>query len=117
MLDNFHRAHRKRYGYSDMTMAVEVVNVRVRLTAKTDQVELPCRALRSGDGSQAVLKTRRIYFAGEWRESKVYRRELLVPGDSFPGPALITEYSSTTVLPPDCRARVDEYTNLVIEVN
>jgi N-methylhydantoinase A len=117
MLDNFHRAHRKRYGYSDMTMAVEVVNVRVRLTAKTDQVELPCRALRSGDGSQAVLKTRRIYFAGEWRESKVYRRELLVPGDSFPGPALITEYSSTTVLPPDCLARVDEYINLVIEVN
>jgi N-methylhydantoinase A len=47
----------------------------------------------------------------------VYRRELLVPGDSFPGPALITEYSSTTVLPPDCLARVDEYINLVIEVN
>ncbi len=117
LLENFHGAHRKRYGYADTAKAVEVVNVRVRLTAKTAQVDLPRRPQRAGDGSQAVLKTRAIHFAGKWMESNVYRRELLVPGDSFAGPALITEYSSTTVLAPACFARVDEYANLVIEVN
>ena len=94
-----------------------MVNVRVRLTAKTGQIELPRQDARAGDGSQAVLKTRDIRFADEWRQSKVYQRDLLISGDAFAGPALITEYSSTTVLPPDCRVRVDEYANLVIEVN
>lgn len=117
IFDDFHHAHRKRYGYSDTAMAVEAVNVRVRLTAKTGQIKLPRQEPREGDGSQAVLKMRDIHFSGEWRQSKVYQRELLTPGDTFAGPALITEYSSTTVLPPDCRARVDEYANLVIEVN
>jgi len=117
ILDSFHRAHQKRYGYSDTTMPVEVVNVRVRLTAKTGEINLPRQDLRPGDGAQAVLKTRAIHFAGGWQQSKVYQRDLLVPGDSFSSPALITEYSSTTVLPPECIARVDEYSNLVIEVN
>jgi N-methylhydantoinase A len=117
ILDNFHHAHNKRYGYSDMARAVEVVNVRVRLTAKISEIALHRQDAHAGDGSQAILKTRRIRFAGEWRQSKVYQRDLLTPGDTFVGPALITEYSSTTVLPPDCRARVDEYANLVIEVS
>jgi N-methylhydantoinase A len=117
LIDDFHQAHNKRYGYSDTAMEIEVVNIRVRLTAKTNQIELPRQELRVGDGSQAVLKTRDIHFAGKWHQSKVYQRDLLTPGDRFAGPALITEYSSTTVLPPDCHARVDEYSNLVIEVS
>ena len=117
ILDSFHRAHQKRYGYSDTAMPVEVVNVRVRLTAKTGEIDLPRQDLRLGDGAQAVLKTRPIHFSGGWQQSKVYQRDLLVSGDTFHGPALITEYSSTTVLPPECVARVDEYANLVIEVN
>lgn len=116
MLEAFHELHRRRFGYADTGKAVEVVNVRVRMTAKTEAVELPSRELRAGDGGQAVLKTRSIYFDGEWCESKVYGREALVPGDSFAGPALITEYSATTVLSPGCVAAVDGFGNLVIEV-
>jgi N-methylhydantoinase A len=86
------------------------------MTAKAEAVEFPSREVRVGDGLQAVLKTRSIYFDGEWHESKVYGREALVPGDSFAGPALITEYSATTVVPPECVASVDGFGNLVIEV-
>jgi len=77
---------------------------------------LPFCEARAGDGSQAVVKTRKIYFDGDWLESKVYGREALLPGDAFAGPALITEYSATTVLPPGCKAEVDGFRNLVIEV-
>jgi N-methylhydantoinase A len=116
MLEAFHELHRRRFGYADLSKAVEVVNVRVRMTAKTEAVDLPFRELHAGDGLQAVLKTRRIFFDGEWWESKVYGREALLPGDSFAGPALITEYSATTVLPPECVARVDGFGNLVVEI-
>ena len=58
---------------------------------------------------------RSIYFDGNWQESRVYQREWLHAGDVFAGPALIAEYSSTTVLPPDFTARVDHYGNLILE--
>jgi N-methylhydantoinase A len=116
MLEAFHDLHRRRFGYADASKPVEVVNVRLRMTAETPAVELPFREPHAGDASQAVLKTRRIFFDGAWLESKVYGRESLVPGESFAGPALITEYSATTVLPPTCVALVDGFGNLVIEV-
>jgi N-methylhydantoinase A len=115
-LEEFHRAHERRYGYANRELAVEVVNLRVRLTASSEAVELPRQAAREGDGAQARVKTRGIWFEGSWQESWVYDRERLVAGDRFAGPALVTEYSSTTVLPPRCEASVDVYGNLVIEV-
>jgi N-methylhydantoinase A len=117
MLDAFHEMHRRRFGYADVEMPVEVVNLRVRFTAKSALVELPRHASHSGDGANAILKTRPIFFPGGWLTSKVYDRERLQPGDRFDGPALITEYSATTVLPPRCTAEVDCFGNIVIEVD
>jgi N-methylhydantoinase A len=48
--------------------------------------------------------------------AKIYRRDGLLPGDCISGPAMITEYTSATVLPPGCRARVDGFGNLIIHV-
>ena len=117
LLQDFHATHQRRYGYSNADKPIEVVNVRVRLTVGNPPIELPSSSSRNGDGSQAVLKHRDIYFDGAWRDSKVYDRERLLSGDRFAGPALITEYSSTTVLPPGCIASVDAYGNMIIEVN
>jgi N-methylhydantoinase A len=115
-LEEFHSLHRKRYGYASAETPVEVVNIRVRVTVRTAPVDLPKSELIAGDGSQAVLRTRPIYFDGAWRESNVYQREQLRSGDRFAGPALIAEYSSTTVVPPGCIGEVDAFGNLVIEV-
>jgi len=115
-LDEFHAQHHRRYGYSSKDVPVEVVNIRIRITVANTPIDMPQAALLAGDGSQAVLKSRLMYFDGTWQESIVYQRELLRCGDSFRGPALIAEYSSTTVIPPGCVTRVDSFGNLVIEV-
>jgi N-methylhydantoinase A len=117
MLGSFHRAHQRRYGYADEHRIVEVVNIRVRITAKAERVDMPEAVSRVGDGRQAVLKTRRVLFDQRWFETRVYDRGLLVPGDAFEGPAIIAEYSATTVIPPDYEARVDTFNNIVITVN
>ncbi len=114
-LERFHDMHQKRYGYSNQGTPVEIVNLRVRVTVRNAPVALPVQTERPGDGSQAFVKMRPIYFDGSWQESRVYQRDLLHAGDVFEGPALITEYSSTTVLPPDFTARVDHYGNLILE--
>lgn len=115
-LDSFHALHRRRYGFSSSEAPVEVVNVRVRVTVRNAPLELSQQVAVEGDGAAAVLKTRSMYFDGTWHSSTVYQREKLHAGDRFTGPALIAEYSSTTVIPPGCIARVDTFGNLVIEV-
>ena len=46
----------------------------------------------------------------------VYSRYSLPPGAVVPGPAVIEERESTTVVGPDARATVDRFLNLVIEI-
>jgi N-methylhydantoinase A len=112
----FHQAHRRRYGYADEQRRVEVVNVRVRMVAPSEPVPFPRKKLARGTGQQAVVKHRRVVFDGRTSQAPVYERASLRPGDILSGPAIVAEYSATTVLPPGCRARVDERENILIEV-
>ncbi len=68
--------------------------------------------MRAGDGREAILKEKPIYFDNRWLTGKVYDRARLEPGDRFHGPAVIVEYSATTFLPPGCNLYADEYANL-----
>jgi N-methylhydantoinase A len=67
-----------------------------------------------GDGRAACFAERPLHFAGGWMPARHYRREGLTPGDAIHGPALITEYTSATVVPPGWCAQVDGFANLVI---
>jgi N-methylhydantoinase A len=113
---HFHELHSQRYGYSDETRTVEVVNLRVRLTVDAEPCELPTQSVQAGDGSQAILKTTTAWFGTEPVTTQVYARHLLQSGDRFTGPAIITEYSATTVVPPNDTVFVDRHGNLIIEV-
>jgi N-methylhydantoinase A len=48
--------------------------------------------------------------------SLIIDREKLQGGNVIEGPAIVTEYSSTTVIPPWGRAKVDKYANLVLQI-
>ena len=113
---DFHEAHRRRYGYADDGRPVEVVNVRVRMRVPAEAVEFEEHQVRDGSGEQALLRRREVMFEGEWIQTPVYDREALQAGDRMEGPAIVVEYSATTVIPPDARAAVDAFGNLVIEV-
>jgi len=104
----FHEAHRQRYGYADPARPVEVVNVRARFVAASKPVQFSRRKPRRGDARQAVVARR--------RGNTFYDRALLVAGDAFSGPAVVAEYSATTVVPRGARAKVDSWGNIVIEV-
>jgi N-methylhydantoinase A len=46
----------------------------------------------------------------------VYRREELPAGARLKSPCVVTEYSSTTLVPAGARACVDRLGNLIIEL-
>jgi N-methylhydantoinase A len=117
MLATFHNLHRQRYGFANENREVEIVNVRVRMIAKTEAFHPLRRELRKGDGQQAITATRSVYFDEQMRTTPIYDREALRPGDTFAGPAIVTEYSSATILPPGDTLQVDELDNLIIKVH
>jgi len=112
----FHQLHQQRYGFSDSEKPVEIVNLRLRMVSKGEPYTPRLRELIPGDGSTARYAERIIVFDGMPHSSRIYKREALVPGDTIQGPAMITEYTSATLLPPDCSARVDGYSNLILAI-
>jgi N-methylhydantoinase A len=111
----FHQLHRQRYGFADTARPVEIVNLRLRMIAASEPHEPERRPLSAGSGSAACYAERDVYFDGIFRTTKFYRREQLVPGDCFAGPAMVTEYTAATLLPPGIVAHLDALGNLVID--
>jgi N-methylhydantoinase A len=117
MAADFHALHQRRYGFSNDSRPIEVVNVRVRMVSPAPPFAQTPEPLRDGDGHQAHVITRPVFFDGAFIDTSIYSRDRLTPGDTFSGPAIISEYSSATVLPPGDVLRVDALRNLVIEVD
>lgn len=96
--DAFHDAHAHRYGFSRKDRPVEAVTLRVRAEAPAPSPELPALATASSSTPWDLLPVR-LHYGGEWVEGVQVARQSLLPGHRLEGPALITEYSSTTWVP------------------
>ena len=112
----FHDLHQQRYGFCDPGKPVEIVNLRLRMVAAGEPWSPAYREPVPGDGHAARYAERPVFFAGGYLPTPHYRRESLAPGDKIHGPAMITEYTSATVLPPGCSALVDGYGNLILSI-
>jgi N-methylhydantoinase A len=110
----FHAAHEKRYGYADTRRVVEVVNVRTRMIGATAKPSLPRMRAGRSDARAALVDMRKAFFGGEKLATRVYDRTRLRAGNRLAGPAMVMEYSATTVVPPGWMAKVDEYENMLI---
>jgi len=114
VIEAFHRAHEMRYGYHHKTNKVEIVNVRCRATGITEKPPTQKSAPRLRYEPLLPEQTMDLTFDDRTRKTVVYRRENLGSGDVFSGPAIVAEYSATTLIPPDWRARVDNYGQLLL---
>jgi N-methylhydantoinase A len=112
----FHDRHNHRYGYSDPARATELVNVRLKAIGRTNKPDLARHELRDEDGSVAIIGECQMVFDGRKSKASLVDRSLLEPGNALAGPALVVEYSTTTVVPPDFHCRMDEWQNLILEV-
>lgn len=112
----FHALHKLRYGFCDEFRATEIVNVRLRMIAPGDPFEPVRHDPQPGYGEQALSGARDVFFGARFLPSLIYHRHKLLPGDAIDGPAIITEYTSATLLPPNDVAHVDGLGNLVISI-
>ena len=111
----FHEEHDRTYGHKAEDEATEVVNLRLTAFCRL-QGAVPIRA--SGARSSARPHRRMVSFdpkRGRVRTDVIDRARL--PASPKAGPLIIEEYDATTVVPPGCSARLDEWNNIVIDVN
>lgn len=112
--DSFHDAHRTRYGHADTSRPIEIVAARVRVSGLSRPLDLHCSENPELRQAAAASSTR-VRFEDGWRDAEVFRREDLEPGAFFPGPALVVEYGSTTLVPEGWMTRIDEWRSMRIE--
>jgi N-methylhydantoinase A len=113
MIEAFQREHERRYGYNYAGREVELVTLRFRARIKSRNSMAASIAMVSRS-PRAFAKTT-VIFDGKKMAAPVYARDELAGGRKLRGPAIVTEYSATTVVPPGKRFWIDRPGNLVIE--
>lgn len=113
--ERFHLLHEQHYSYRLPDSEMEIVNLHM---TGFGRLEKPQIAEWTGGGAvdQAIVEQRRVHLDEfGWQQIPVYRRDLLAAGEQFAGPAIVEEPSSSSVIYPDQRCRVDQYGNLIVE--
>ncbi|WP_457640028.1 hydantoinase/oxoprolinase family protein [Persephonella sp.] len=117
-VESFHIKHRHIYGYSRPDRPVEVVNIRVRAVGEREKPVLKKYQLESEKiPDTAVLTRKELIFEGKKYKTVILDRKRLNAGNIIKGPAVIVEYSSTTVVPPFAEAHIDQYRNIIIKIS
>jgi N-methylhydantoinase A len=103
----FDRDYERRYGHADRRAGVEIQALHLSAMARLHRPEL-ARLRRTQTGSRRAPSRRTVYFAsaGAFAPTPVYDRFALDPGFAAPGPAIIEEYGSTTVILPEDRFEI-----------
>ena len=115
LADRFNQLHEQFYGFKMEQTTCEIVNLRAVGYGTVPEPHLPEGEPGDGaDPSHAVLDEHEVYFQGEWLPTRIYDRGRLSPGARVAGPAIVTEFDSTTVVLADHVAEVDRYLNLII---
>jgi N-methylhydantoinase A len=117
LLTDFQQEHQRRYGYAHKGRDVELVTLRLRAVMKTPSISLEYQAENGRKGSRRTPADHSsVVFEEKKRRTNIYNRESMARGKRHSGPAIVTEYSATTVIPPGGRFHLDKAGNLIIEL-
>jgi N-methylhydantoinase A len=102
----FELDYRRRYGHADAKAPAEFQALHLSAFARLKQPDI-ARLPRTGAKSH-FAQSRRVYIgnAGGWVNAQIFDRGALEPGFSEPGPAIIEEYGSTTLVWPGDRYEI-----------
>jgi N-methylhydantoinase A len=117
--NNFHESHKAEYGHNFIDSPIEFVNIRVTGLGYMPKIEKQA-VHHSHQFEDALLKTGETIFNIngnlEKVETKFYQREKIPVETEFVGPCIVLQKDTTTVIPPNCTAYIEEFGNMIIKV-
>ncbi|MFB9777598.1 hydantoinase/oxoprolinase family protein [Brevibacterium otitidis] len=112
----FHEEHERQFAFRQDDNPVEIYQLHLKALGKTPK---PAFTPAEADGSALPdpVERREVYFDGQWHDTPVYDRDALRPEMELAGPAIINQLDSTTVVPPNTTAVIDEWLNIRIHLS
>lgn len=102
----FDDTHERLYNFKLDTMH-EIVNLRAIGLGRTKPLTAVKIEAGSEDASAAQVEKHQVYFEGKHLETSIYDRAKLKAGNRIAGPAIVTEFDSTTLVLAGHYAMVD----------
>lgn len=115
ILARFDEEHLRLFTFN-MDTPHEIVNLRTVALGRS--LDLPAAELPKGDGNPSAAKMRdhTLWMDGKEQAAVIYDRAKLRQGDIIPGPAIVVEMDSTTLIETGCVATVDAVGNILINL-
>ncbi|MBI1383993.1 MAG: hydantoinase/oxoprolinase family protein [Rhizobiales bacterium] len=110
----FHATHERIFDHCDRGASVQIINLRMVIVGESPKPHLVERELVSG--ASVPEREVRVYLEGAWLDIPLYRREAMLPGQTFTGPAVVAQADCTTCIPSGYTGRVDGYGHLILEI-
>jgi N-methylhydantoinase A len=113
LTDRFDREHEQLFTFA-LGEDHELVMIRAIVRAPARQIAEVAVGQADASLADCRIHDTRFFYEGEWHDAVIYDREKMHAGLVVPGPAIVGEMDSTTVILPGYEARVDEIGNLLI---
>jgi len=118
MQAQFEAAYKRRFSFLMPSRALVIEAISVEALGRS---EAPPEVMvdgavdgTAGRGEPAPSERVRMFGNGEWRDTGIYRRAGIHPGDVIRGPAIVAEDNATTVVEAGWQAEVTPYNHLVL---
>jgi len=92
----------------------ELVMIRAIVRARSREIQPVEVGRAEASLADARVHDTRFYYEGAWHDAVIYDRAVLREGMVVPGPSIVVEMDSTTLILPGHEARVDAIGNLLI---
>jgi len=112
--DAFIAAYREIYGYTPEGRAIELESLRAVASSLPSEPEPPA-AVPAQPFTAEPAGARPCWIGKSWADVPVFERADLRPGAAFPGPALVFERHSATLVGESWSGKVDAAENLILE--
>ncbi|MBV9566560.1 MAG: hydantoinase/oxoprolinase family protein, partial [Hyphomicrobiales bacterium] len=106
----FSNAHSALYGFT-LDAPIELVTLRIEASGR---MPAPVREKLGRMRGAKAIATRRVRLADGPRDTPVFEREKFGAGDSFAGPAIVTQLDATTLVPPGWSGEVHSSGSLLL---
>lgn len=111
--DQFDDEHDQLFSFK-LSDGHEILMIRAVVRARATEMAVAQVGSADKELKDCVIHESKFYYDGDWHTAPLYDRSLLHSGIVVPGPAIVMEMDSTTVILPGHAAEVDKVGNLLI---
>ncbi|MBT4490801.1 MAG: hydantoinase/oxoprolinase family protein, partial [Rhodospirillaceae bacterium] len=109
----FNAMHEQMFTFA-LETGHELYNLRALVQGRESAAQAETLAAGGADASAAAYMDTSVFVEGRDQQAKIYDRSKILAGNRIPGPAIITEMDSTTLILPGHEGEVDAVGNILI---